>query len=166
VWLNERRRERAVSDGGRGLRYLATVTAMLRLTFRTKLLLAMMLVVAAFHATLLVTQRRVQANYERTFRGQFEQQIDYFTSLQDARLEWVKEMSQLAQSVRARIMKNQRSTPTSTHGDDELRGVLKPGAPRLRVGRGAAASFPLHGRARQAISPENSRAGLTRRPPG
>ncbi len=63
-----------------------------RLTFRTKLLLAMALVVAGVSAaTLLVTQQRVQVNYERMFRKQFERQIGYFTALQDARLAAIKE---------------------------------------------------------------------------
>ncbi len=76
--------------------------AMPRLTFRTKLLLAMMLVVTAVCvATLLVTQRHVQANYERMFREQYQRQVGYFTSLQDARLASVKEQClELAQSVR------------------------------------------------------------------
>jgi hypothetical protein len=42
------------------------------LSFRSKLLLAMMLVVAGVSVTtLLVTQRRVQADHDRTFRTQF-----------------------------------------------------------------------------------------------
>ena len=75
---------------------------MLRLSFRTKLLLAMMLVVAGVSlAALLVTQRRVQANYDRMFRSQFDRQVSYFTSLQDARLGQVKEQClTLSQSVR------------------------------------------------------------------
>src|SRR6266487_4574489 len=73
-----------------------------RLTFRTKLLLAMMLVVTAVCvATLLVTQRHVQANYERMFREQYQRQVGYFTSLQDARLASVQEQClELARSVR------------------------------------------------------------------
>jgi hypothetical protein len=68
------------------------MTAMPVLSFRAKLVLAMMLVVAGVStATLFVTQRRVQANYERMFRRQFDWQINYFTSLQDARLSAVKE---------------------------------------------------------------------------
>ena len=56
------------------------------LSFRAKLVLAMMLVVAGVSiATLFVTQQRVQANYERMFRRQFDWQIHYFTSLQEAR---------------------------------------------------------------------------------
>ena len=73
-----------------------------RLTFRTKLLLAMALVVAGVSAaTLLVTQQRVQDNYERMFRKQFERQIGYFTALQDARLGAIKEQClKFSQSVR------------------------------------------------------------------
>src|SRR6185295_3284699 len=75
---------------------------MLRLSFRTKLLLAMMLVVAGVSvAALLVTQRRVQANYDRMFRSQFERQVGYFTGLQEARLGSVKgQCLTLSQSVR------------------------------------------------------------------
>ena len=73
-----------------------------RLTFRTKLLLAMAFVVAGVSlATLLVTQQRVQVNHERMFRKQFERQIGYFTALQDARLGAIKEQClKLSQSVR------------------------------------------------------------------
>jgi class 3 adenylate cyclase len=72
------------------------------LSFRAKLVLAMMLVVAGVSiATLSVTQQRVQANYERMFRRQFDWQINYFTSLQDARLSAIKEQCQkLSLSVR------------------------------------------------------------------
>jgi class 3 adenylate cyclase len=72
------------------------------LSFRAKLVLAMMLVVAGVSiATLFVTQQRVQRNYERMFRRQFDWQINYFTSLQDARLGAVKEQCQkLSSSVR------------------------------------------------------------------
>ena len=70
------------------------------LSFRLKLVLAMMLVVAGVSVTtLFITQRRVQVTYEKTFRNQFERQINYFTSLQEARLGTVKEQcSRLAQS--------------------------------------------------------------------
>src|ERR1043165_4587036 len=72
------------------------------LTFRTKLLLAMAFVVVGVSAaTLLVTQHRVQANYERMFRKQFERQITYFTTLQEARLGAIKEQClKFSQSVR------------------------------------------------------------------
>jgi class 3 adenylate cyclase len=72
------------------------------LSFRAKLVLAMMLVVAGVSiATLFVTQQRVQANYERMFRRQFDWQIHYFISLQDTRLSAVKEQCQkLSSSVR------------------------------------------------------------------
>ena len=64
------------------------------LSFRLKLLLAMMLVVGGVSfATLFVTQRSVQNNYERMFRKQFERQLAYFTGLQDARLSPLKEMA-------------------------------------------------------------------------
>src|SRR5262252_9367090 len=62
------------------------------LSFRFKLLLAMMVVVAGVSVTtLFVTQRRVQAHYDRTFRNQFERQINYFLALQETRLGNVKD---------------------------------------------------------------------------
>src|SRR5437899_145640 len=70
------------------------------MSFRTKLLLAMMVVVAGVSGTTLyVLQQRVQANYERVFRKQFERQLGFFVTLQEARLEKVKEQTlKLAQS--------------------------------------------------------------------
>src|SRR5438046_3076420 len=124
---------------------------MLRLTFRTKLLLAMMLVVAGVSvATLSVTQRRVQANYERMFRSQFERQIGYFTSLQDARLGSVKEHC-LALSQSVRIIAEMKETDIDLpklyiNADDELRAVLEERRDEPRPGgrrgnRPLAASF-------------------------
>ena len=122
-----------------------------RLTFRTKLLLAMMLVVAGVSvATLLVTQRRVQANYERMFRHQFERQIGYFTALQDARLGSIKEQClKLTQSVRLIALMRESEIDTTdlyTVANDELRGILnelsdEPRSGRARVSRGLTASF-------------------------
>jgi class 3 adenylate cyclase len=69
-------------------------------SFRTKLLLAMMVVVAGVSGTTLyVLQQRVQANYARLFRTQFERQLGFFIALQDSRLEKVKEQTlKLSQS--------------------------------------------------------------------
>jgi class 3 adenylate cyclase len=100
------------------------------LSFRTKLVLAMMLVVAGVSlATLSVTQRRVQENYDRMFRRQFDWQINYFTSLQDARLSAVKEQClKLSSSVRLVAALDTRPIDASvlydTTGDEEKRVIL------------------------------------------
>lgn len=103
---------------------------MLVLSFRTKLVLAMMLVVAGVSvATLLVTQRRVQANYERMFRKQFDWQINYFTSVQEARLDVVKEQClKLSQTVRLIGAMNENPIPADilydTTGDEQERALM------------------------------------------
>jgi len=120
-----------------------------RLTFRTKLLLAMMLIVAGVcTATLLVTQQRVRVNYERMFREQYERQVSYFTSLQDARLASVKaECLSLAQSIRIIAALKEPVVDADVlykAGSDELRGVLDPPDENRRPGRrprGPVASF-------------------------
>ncbi len=62
----------------------------------------MMIVVAGVSlATLLITQKRVQANYEKMFRQAFERQIAFFTAMQEARLGAVKDQClKFSQSVR------------------------------------------------------------------
>ncbi len=60
------------------------------MSFRWKLLLAMMLVVAGVAGvTLSVTQKRVGATYQRLFEEQFRSQIAYFSKEQEYRLESV-----------------------------------------------------------------------------
>lgn len=73
---------------------------MLRPSFRTKLLLAMLLVVAGGGViTLFITQQRVQETFERLYHQQFRRQIDYFATLQESRLEATREQClKLAQS--------------------------------------------------------------------
>lgn len=121
-----------------------------RLSFRTKLLLAMMLVVAGVSlATLLVTQRRVQANYDRMFRSQFQRQIGYFTTLQDARLGAIAEQClKLSQSVRIIAAMDPADldlTILYKTANDEFRTLLddfrdEP-RPGQRGSRGPSASF-------------------------
>lgn len=100
------------------------------LSFRMKLTSAMMLVVAGVStATLLETQQRVQANYARMFRKQFDSQINYFTSLQEARLIAVKDQClKLSQSVRLIAAMNEQPIPAdilyTTTGDEQTRVVL------------------------------------------
>ncbi len=75
---------------------------MIVLAFRTKLLLAMMLVVIGVTgATVFVTQDRVRRTYERVFRSQVEEQIRFFAELQEARLGGVRlKCLDLSRSVR------------------------------------------------------------------
>src|SRR6476646_8283604 len=99
-----------------------------RFTFRFKLLLAMMFVVTGVCvATLLVAQRRVQKNYERMFRNQFERQIGYFTASQDARLGNIKEQClKISQNVRIVAMMGEpelESTNLYRTAKDELRSA-------------------------------------------
>jgi len=61
------------------------------LSFRTKLILAMSLIVAGVTgATIVVTQQRVQAAYQHLFEQQFRMQIEFFSERQRARLESVR----------------------------------------------------------------------------
>lgn len=63
---------------------------MFKLSFRTKLIVAMSVIVAGVTgATVLVTQRRVQETYRRLFEEQFRGQIGYFYEKQSMRLETV-----------------------------------------------------------------------------
>lgn len=62
------------------------------LSFRWKLLLAMMLVVGGVAGvTLSVTQKRVAATYQKLFEEQFRSQITYFAEKQEFRLDSIKE---------------------------------------------------------------------------
>jgi class 3 adenylate cyclase len=60
---------------------------MIALSFRTKLLLAMMVLVAGVTGTTLyVTQQKFQAVYQKMLQEQFEAEVNYFTKQQEARL--------------------------------------------------------------------------------
>lgn len=60
---------------------------MIAMSFRIKLLLAMMLVVIGVTgATLYVTHQKVQAAYLKVFENQFQAEVDYFTKQQENRL--------------------------------------------------------------------------------
>jgi class 3 adenylate cyclase len=139
--------------------------------FRTKMLLAMMLVVAGVSAaTLFVTQHRVQQNYERMFRTQFQRQVSYFTSLQEARLGAVKEQClKLAQSVRFVSAMNEPeidSTNLYRIGVGELRSVLnefgdEPRPPRARGAGKLESSFFrfVDSQGKPIVQPENPGGG-------
>jgi class 3 adenylate cyclase len=72
------------------------------MSFRFKLLIAMMLVVACVSsATLVITSAKVQAAYERVFKEKLEAQITYVPKEQEARLSAVKQKCrELADTVR------------------------------------------------------------------
>ncbi len=64
---------------------------MIALSFRIKLLLAMMLLVAGVSGTTLyVTQQKVRATYLKIFQDQFESEVNYFGSQQEGRLSNLK----------------------------------------------------------------------------
>jgi len=71
-------------------------------TFRTKLILAMLLTVAAVTgSTLYVTQQRVQAAYQRQFEDQFRLQLMFFSERRVRQLgEVAKRCQKVAESVR------------------------------------------------------------------
>jgi class 3 adenylate cyclase len=99
------------------------------LTFRFKLALAMMLLVAGGSVTtLLIVQRRVQAYYEANFRAQFEHQIAYFLALRDTRLANVKEEClKLSQKVRIIAAMSEQEIPAEILydvTDDEMKALL------------------------------------------
>ena len=139
------------------------------LSFRLKLLLAMMLVVGGVSfATLLVTQRSVRNNYERMFRKQFERQLAYFTGLQDARLSPLKEMSlNVCQDPRYIVAMRHDPVPTNflysmtNEGLRTLRMSVFEGARQARItSRPAVATMFrfLDARARLIQPPAEERA--------
>jgi class 3 adenylate cyclase len=74
------------------------------MSFRIKLLLVMMLLVAGvIGATLYLTQQKVQATYLKLSQDQFEAELNYFTMQQDARLKTFKDgCEELAKSAALR----------------------------------------------------------------
>ena len=138
---------------------------MLHLSFRTKLLLAMMLVVTAVSvAILLVAQQRVRRSYETMFRTQFERQIGYFTALQESRLGAIEERClSFTKSVRlvAQLAEpDVNSTNLYGMAVDELRqvGAMMPG---LAQGRATApfARF-LDANGKVIVPPEELKSSL------
>jgi class 3 adenylate cyclase len=111
------------------------------LSFRWKLVLAMMLVVAGVAGvTLSLTQKRVSATYQKLFEEQFRSQIAYFTREQELRLESVMDRcSELCGSVRViGAMNTVNEEPGSEAAEiiydivrDELRQTLKLDRPQL-----------------------------------
>jgi class 3 adenylate cyclase len=104
------------------------------LSFRSKLLLAMMLVVVGgTGATVLVTQRSVDASYRTLSRQQFETEVTLLAALEDARLATVKSTClDLARSKRLRAALEAALDESALDvlyltAWNELRNVLRPG---------------------------------------
>ena len=99
-----------------------------RLSFRFKLLFAMMLVVGAVSGvTLYLTQKRVQAAYEKVFKDKLEAQITYVPREQELRIGNIKaECERLAKSVRI-IAALQEGDAQQLYrvGRDELKIILR-----------------------------------------
>ncbi|NBV25207.1 MAG: HAMP domain-containing protein [Proteobacteria bacterium] len=99
-----------------------------RLSFRFKLLFAMMLVVGAVSGvTLYLTQMRVQAAYEKLFKDKLESQITYIPREQELRIGNIKsECERLAKSVRVIAALNEHDAKQLYDvGRDELKIILR-----------------------------------------
>lgn len=99
-----------------------------RLSFRFKLLFAMMLVVGAVSGvTLYLTQMRVQAAYEKLFKDKLEAQITYIPREQELRIGSIKsECERLAKSVRViAALREGDAQQLYRVGRDELKIILR-----------------------------------------
>lgn len=99
-----------------------------RLSFRFKLLFAMMLVVGGVSGvTLYLTQMRVQAAYEKLFKDKLEAQITYVPREQELRIGSIKaECEKLAKSVRIiAAMREADAQQLYRVGRDELKIILR-----------------------------------------
>jgi hypothetical protein len=118
--------------------------------FQSKLLLAMMAVVAGVSGLILLEmQKRVQDNYTRMFSKQFERQLSYFLARQEARLEAVKQQSlNLSQSA-AVVTNLAQARPSSEalylNATNETRAVL------LTMFQEARLAFASAGRRYQSV---------------
>ncbi|MBU6401792.1 MAG: adenylate/guanylate cyclase domain-containing protein [Verrucomicrobia bacterium] len=93
------------------------------LSFRLKLLLAMMVVVAGVTgATLFVTQQRVQSTYQRLSEEQFRREIQFFTALRQARLLTVERRCRnFTHDVRVRQLMRRLNADADTHDETDIR---------------------------------------------
>jgi class 3 adenylate cyclase len=100
----------------------------LKLSFRTKLIVAMsVIVIGVTGATVLVTERRVQETYRRLFEEQFRGQIGYFYEKQATRLETVTaRCRELAASERLiTALEKGEAQPIYENVFSELRDLLR-----------------------------------------
>ncbi len=131
------------------------------LSFRAKLLLAMMLVVAAVTVTTLaVTQRFVERSYARVTRERFTAEADAFAAIQEARLAAARSrVRNLARSVRLVAAVNERDVALLYKiAVDELRNVLQPDPDA--GGLVAATFFRVLDVGGTVLPPPTSQAGL------
>ncbi len=133
------------------------------MSFRLKLQLAMMLLVACVTGTtLVVLQHNVEATYRTIFQERFRSDVELFSALQGARLAAVRtKCLGLARSVRLIAAAEERDTALLYRiALDELRDVLgaAPEAPGLR----RATFFRFVGADGRVLPPADERAGLTR----
>ncbi len=97
-------------------------------SFRTKLILAMSLVVAGVTgAAIYLTNHRVEAVYRDIYRQQFAEELDYFTSNQQARLEQVQELCKEVAALPAlsEALANRESNAAYTIACDGLKAVIE-----------------------------------------
>jgi class 3 adenylate cyclase len=131
------------------------------LTFRGRVLLAMVLVVAAVTAAaLLATERSVAASYRAMFRGRLDAEAEHLAALQAARLAASQARAQdVARSVRlvAAIEEGDRDLLYAI-ALDELREVLGPGAGRADAG--TARFFRFLDARGHVLRPTDPRAGF------
>lgn len=115
-----------------------------RLSFRLKLLLAMSAVVAGGGlTTLVITQRQVQATFERLYEQQFRRQIEYFSALQDARLAASRELSLKLARSEAIVTALNRPEPDTARLYAVVNAALNEAGEPRRVGeRGPASVIP------------------------
>ncbi|HVY71381.1 MAG TPA: adenylate/guanylate cyclase domain-containing protein [Verrucomicrobiae bacterium] len=112
------------------------------LTFRAKLMLAMMLLVAGVTgATLYATRDRVQRAYSRLFEDQTLVQFRYFREAREARLEPVEDRCfQLSNNRRLQLLMSSRINPAAETNERDLEGeelLYQTAEDELRVLRSA-----------------------------
>jgi len=115
---------------------------MIALSFRIKLLLAMMLLVACVTgATLYVTQQKVQQTYLKLFQDQFETEANYFTIQQENRLAPVKERCQELAKAPA-FQEALASGDVARIYDEVTNSLIQPNQPNLRNARAGGRGNP------------------------
>ena len=139
------------------------------LSFRAKLLLAMMLVVLAVTiATVYLAEENRRANQQRALDAQFQNQVQSFLKIQETQSEAITEKCRaLSHAVRLRAALEERDVDDMYRNAlTELEGILEhpgdsTGSPS-DVGR--ASFFRFLDAEGQVLPPENHPAGLTDQP--
>jgi signal transduction histidine kinase len=139
------------------------------LSFRAKLLLAMMLIVLAVTiATVYLAEENRRTNHERALDAQFQNQVQSFLKVQETQSEAITEKCRaLSRAVRIRAALEERDVDDMYRNAlTELEGILEQpgdsaGSPS-EVGR--ASFFRFLDAEGQVLSPEDHPAGLTDQP--